>query len=463
MAAPTTVTTRSRTLLFLSYRDSTARSSSTRSNPFLPHTDPFDEVDDEHHHLISHSDSDDHSGPGHVALDVTTTLPPRWVDISDQVHDILAATQQKISVLERLHAKHVLPGFADRSAEEREIEAVTTDITRDFRRCQSLIQSIPALCDQQQQRQQQQQRHTFPPRSQTQAQQSHHEKLAAQNVQRALAAKVQELSASFRKKQRVYLETLQGHAIKNQDLLVASGALTLKGPEGMSDVDEDMRIASQNQNHSSLQHPRLQEQAQAQEDIDATVLTRTREISEIAKSISSLAELFKDLQTLVIDQGTLLDSVEYNIEQTSVEMQEAVSELKIAEGYQRNTGRRKCILLLLLICFGLVVVLIFKPKRHAARTASAPSSAVSADSKTGTDGLPPIPVDVTPLNPEVIGEVESIGGRRHARSEILLRYYRQVDDKLDSDLGDLGVSGPETRPRRRMQARRPRGARGAYG
>ena len=57
---------------------------------------------------------------------------------------------------------------------------------------------------------------------------------------------------------------------------------------------------------------------------------RDREITEIAKSIASLAELFKDLSVLVIDQGTLLDSIEYNIEQTSVEMAEAVTELKIA-------------------------------------------------------------------------------------------------------------------------------------
>lgn len=59
---------------------------------------------------------------------------------------------------------------------------------------------------------------------------------------------------------------------------------------------------------------------------------RDREITEIARSIAQLAELFKDLSALVIDQGTLLDSVEYNIEQTAVEMQEAVTELKIAEG-----------------------------------------------------------------------------------------------------------------------------------
>jgi len=32
--------------------------------------------------------------------------------------------------------------------------------------------------------------------------------------------------------------------------------------------------------------------------------------------------------------------------------------------YQKNTGKRKCIFLLMLIIFGLVVVLIFKPRGH---------------------------------------------------------------------------------------------------
>ena len=37
---------------------------------------------------------------------------------------------------------------------------------------------------------------------------------------------------------------LQGHAIKNQDLLVASGAISLKGSEGLSAVDEDIEAAT---------------------------------------------------------------------------------------------------------------------------------------------------------------------------------------------------------------------------
>lgn len=38
---------------------------------------------------------------------------------------------------------------------------------------------------------------------------------------------------------------LQGHAIKNQDLLAASGAVSLKGSAGMSALAEDMEAAAQ--------------------------------------------------------------------------------------------------------------------------------------------------------------------------------------------------------------------------
>ncbi|KAJ6593917.1 t-SNARE [Mycena capillaripes] len=332
------VLVRSRTGLFLSYRDSRARLSRPRSYP----ESPYAAADDEHEGLIPTS-------PGHTALDLD--LPPKWVDISEQVHDVLADTRAKITALEKLHAKHVLPGFTDRSLEEREIEAITTDITKDFRRCQTLIQRIGA------------QPHTFPP-SHPDAQPSTHAALAAKNVQRGLAAKVQDLSATFRKKQRIYMEKLQGHAIKNQDLLIASGTISLKGSEGMSAVDDDVAAA---------RHTQVQSLSQADPSQDLT--TRDRELTEIAKSISQLAELFKDLSVLVIDQGTLLDSVEYNIEQTAFQVEDAVRELKVATGYQKNTGRRQCIFLLLLIIFGLIVVLILKPKRHSSTPTPPPPEA----------------------------------------------------------------------------------------
>ncbi|EED81700.1 predicted protein, partial [Postia placenta Mad-698-R] len=225
------------------------------------------------------------------------------VDIADQVEEILATTQAKITALDRLHAKHVLPGFSDRSAEEREIEAATTEITKDFRRCHVLIQRVGAEPE-----------HAFPPAA---SGRSHHQALAAKNVQRGLAAKVQELSATFRKKQRVYMEKLQGHAIKNQDLLIASGTMSSKGWDGLSAVDEDVEAAAA-----------VRSQDMMIADVD--LRQRNHELTQIAQSIASLAELFKDLSVMVIDQGTLLDSVEYNIEQTAVQMEEAVRELNTA-------------------------------------------------------------------------------------------------------------------------------------
>ena len=93
-------------------------------------------------------------------------------------------------------------------------------------------------------------------------------------------------------------------------------------------------------------------------------------------------------------------------------------------------------------------------------------SSSSASSSEGTEDLKPIPVDVTPLNPEVIGtrgrrrrELDNIPNRPSADSgsEVILRVARpQMDEHtsaldldLDLDLRDLDGSrtpAPETRP-----------------
>lgn len=106
-------------------------------------------------------------------------------------------------------------------------------------------------------------------------------------------------------------------------------------------------------------------------------------MQQIAQSIAELAELFRDLGNLVVEQGTVLDTVEYNVMETSRAMEHAVDELKTAQRYQSNTGRRRCILLLILIIVGLVIVLIYKPRRHAAP--SEPIASGTPDAASGVD------------------------------------------------------------------------------
>ena len=66
---------------------------------------------------------------------------------------------------------------------------------------------------------------------------------------------------------------------------------------------------------------------------------------------------------MVIDQGTMLDRVDYNIEKMTVEVKAADKELVVATGYQRRSTKRWIILLLLIVIAGLLILLLIKPRK----------------------------------------------------------------------------------------------------
>ena len=62
---------------------------------------------------------------------------------------------------------------------------------------------------------------------------------------------------------------------------------------------------------------------------DAAIAQREQEINDIAKGIIELADIFKELQTMVIDQGTMLDRIDYNVERMAVDVKAADKELTV--------------------------------------------------------------------------------------------------------------------------------------
>lgn len=90
-------------------------------------------------------------------------------------------------------------------------------------------------------------------------------------------------------------------------------------------------MASSKSKEAQLQSQLLIEEEQAAPMLaDATIIQRDREIDQIARSIAELAELFQDLSSLVIDQGTMLDRIDFNIEHMGQDMNAAVEELNTA-------------------------------------------------------------------------------------------------------------------------------------
>lgn len=121
---------------------------------------------------------------------------------------------------------------------------------------------------------------------------------------------------------------------------------------------------------------------------DTAIEQREREINDIAKGIIELADIFKNLQAMVIDQGTMLDRIDYNVEKMAVDVQGAQKELVTvclpravtnsthaviqATKYQRKYTKRKILFLLLLLVIGMFILLLVKPKRHKALAETPP-------------------------------------------------------------------------------------------
>lgn len=142
---------------------------------------------------------------GEVVIEMDR-LPPRWVDVQDEVTDLLDEIARKSANLDKLHQKHVLPGFDDedvRQEEEATIERMTQDITKGFHECQKAIRRIETMVKD----------------AKTRGGISTGDETMARNIKISLASRVQEASASFRKKQSNYLKSIRPRVVQKMDWL----------------------------------------------------------------------------------------------------------------------------------------------------------------------------------------------------------------------------------------------------
>lgn len=86
---------------------------------------------------------------------------------------------------------------------------------------------------------------------------------------------------------------------------------------------------------------------------------REQEVTKIVKSIVDLHDIFKDLASMVQEQGTVLDRIDYNVEQTQTTVSEGLKQLRQAEVYHRKNRKMYCILVLASVTLFMMVLLIF--------------------------------------------------------------------------------------------------------
>ncbi|XP_062003189.1 syntaxin-43 isoform X2 [Rosa rugosa] len=316
--------TRNRTLLYRKYRDAlkTVRSpvgSSASASTSSGAGGPVIELSSLMHKNRSYAPLSTED-PGNSRGAITVGLPPAWVDVSEEIAVNVQRARVKMAELSKAHAKALMPSFGDGKEDQRLIESLTQEITGLITKSQKRLQRLAAAGPSE-------------------------DSNVRKNVQVSLATDLQSLSNELRKKQSNYLKRLkqQKEGQDGDDL-----EMNLNGSRSRMDGDDLDEI---------MFHERETAQIKKHEAFTAE---REREIHQVVESVNELAQIMKDLSVLVIDQGTIVDRIDYNIQNVASTVEDGLKQLQKAERTQKQGGMVMCATVLVIMCAVMLVLLVLK-------------------------------------------------------------------------------------------------------
>ena len=151
--------------------------------------------------------------------------------------------------------------------------------------------------------------------------------------------------------------------------------------EGTSQLllEEEEEEKGQNRDIEAYSRQTLQRQRTSNQNATQQFLReRDEEITQLDKGVLEVSVIFREMQELIIDQGTIVDRIDYNLENTVIELRSAERELKSATRYQKKTQKCKIILLLSLCVFALFLFVMLKPHNSTKTIRPPPEAPVPA-------------------------------------------------------------------------------------
>ena len=160
------------------------------------------------------------------------------------------------------------------------------------------------------------------------------------NIKIFLTTKIQNFSNEFRQNQQQYLKYL-----KDMGIIIYSN-------EDKNNKSESLLNGNDDEKKNFLYTK--------DDDVNIHIKKRDEDIDTLVKSINELSGIFKDLQNIVQEQGTILDRIDYNINISYENSQEGLQSLKKAEEHNKESCFRNAILLLFVIIFVETILIICK-------------------------------------------------------------------------------------------------------
>ena len=160
------------------------------------------------------------------------------------------------------------------------------------------------------------------------------------NIKLFLVTRIQNFSNEFRKNEQQYLKYL-----KEMGVVINSNNDNNTSNDLLTNNDDDEK-----KNFLYTQ----------EDDLHSQIKKRDEDISVLVKSINELSVIFKDLQNIVQEQGTILDRIDYNINISYENSQKGLQSIKKADEHHKDSCFRNAILLLFIIIFVETIMIIYK-------------------------------------------------------------------------------------------------------
>ncbi|MES1909453.1 MAG: hypothetical protein MHM6MM_002186 [Cercozoa sp. M6MM] len=260
-------------------------------------------------------------------------LPPVWVDLVDSIERDIKGLTDDMDELKRLHMQRAKVTFdsAQEEAQDAAIDAMRHKISGTFRRAEGRLKRIAFIGND----------------SAHGSDLSNDERQVRLNVMRSLGARLQDLSRQYRQEQQRHMRSLQSQEDEQNALF------------GDTELDDDVRrILSLENVDRGLTEEQMNELDMAEERASRF----EREVIHVARSVSELAVVFRELSVLVLEQGTILDRIDYHVEQARSNLERGNEELDQAEKYSRSARTTQCIVVLLIMIILMTGIMILKDR-----------------------------------------------------------------------------------------------------
>ena len=245
-------------------------------------------------------------------LEKSSGPPPSWVRAVESFVEIERSINSKMELLVASQREVFAPkfGISEEEAEEQEDQVVqyNKDVQNFLKEAERLATNVVQLRD-----------------SATVT-----ERRAAENVQKHLSTRLANLLVAFRKAQSGYTSQLK----KREEQKAKFRRVKAEDASTHERLEKEEKVTgylAQGYTEAEVSELLFMEEQKREQNA---------QITQLMESVQEVHQMFADLRDMVVEQGTMLDRIDYNLEKTSTHMAKGLEQLHKAREQQK-----KCIIM----------------------------------------------------------------------------------------------------------------------